>query len=124
MDVATLAKAQTINRVALGAGLIAAPRVFGRIWSGREADDARARVLARALGARDLALGVGGLLAQREGDRRWAARAFGAQAAADVVDLVAVLVAGGALGRSTRAVAGTMAAGSAGVAAAYAWRMR
>jgi hypothetical protein len=52
-----LAKAQTINRVALGAGLIAVPRLFGRIWSGRAADDERTRVLARALGARDLALG-------------------------------------------------------------------
>jgi hypothetical protein len=124
MDVATLARAQALNRVALGAGLIAVPRLFGRIWSGRVADDERAHVLARALGARDAALGVGGLLALRDGDRSWAARAFGAQAAADAVDLVAVLMAGGALGRSTRAVAGTMAAGSAGVAAAYASRLR
>jgi hypothetical protein len=124
MDVATLARSQTVNRVALGAGLIALPRLFGRIWSGREADDARAQVLSRALGVRDLALGVGGLLALRDGDRRWASRAFAAQAAADAVDLVAILVAGRALGRPTRALAGTMAAGSAGVAAAYAWRLR
>jgi hypothetical protein len=48
----------------------------------------------------------------------WAGRAFGAQAAADAVDLAAVLIAGRALARSTRAVAGTMAAGSAGIAAA------
>jgi hypothetical protein len=124
MDVATLARSQTVNRVVLGAGLIALPRLFGRIWSGREADDARAQVLSRALGARDLALGVGGLLALRDGDRRWASRAFAAQAGADAVDLVAILVAGRALGRPTRALAGTMAAGSAGVAAAYAWRLR
>jgi hypothetical protein len=124
MDLATLAKAQTVNRVALGGGLIAVPQLFGRIWSGREAGDARARVLARALGARDVALAVGALVALRDGDRRWAARAFGAQAAADAVDFLAVLLAGRALARSTRGVAGTMAAGSAGVAAAYAWRLR
>jgi hypothetical protein len=124
MDVATLAKAQAINRVVLGAGLIAVPGVFGRIWSGREADDARAQVLARGLGARDVALGVGGLLALRDDDRRWAGRSFSAQAAADAIDLVAVLMARRVLGRSTLAVASTMAAGSAGVAAAYARRMR
>jgi hypothetical protein len=66
----------------------------------------------------------GGLLALRDGDRRWAGRAFGAQAAADAVDLVSLLIAGRPLGPSTRAVAGTMAAGSAGIAAAYAWRLR
>jgi hypothetical protein len=124
MDLATIARAQAVNRVALGAGLIAVPRLFARIWSGRAASDERARVLARGLGARDAALGVGGLLALRDGDRRWAARTFGAQAAADAVDLLAVLMARDRLGRSTRAVAGTMAAGSAGIAAAYAWRMR
>jgi hypothetical protein len=124
MDVAMLAKAQTVNRVAVGAGLIFAPGLFARIWSGREAGDERAQVLARAVGARDVVLGVGGLLALRDGDRRWVGRAFSAQAAADGVDLVAVLMAGRALGRSTRAVAGTLAAGSAAVAAAYAWRLR
>jgi hypothetical protein len=124
MDVADLAKAQAVNRVLLGAGLIALPGVFGRVWSGREAGDDRAQVLARALGARDLALGASGLVALREGDRTWSSRAFAAQALGDAVDLVAVLSAGRALGRSTRALAGTMAAGSAGVAAAYAWRLR
>ncbi|MEA2381052.1 MAG: hypothetical protein QOH72_1023 [Solirubrobacteraceae bacterium] len=119
-----LAKAQAVNRVVLGAGLIAVPRVFGRVWSGGAADDERARVLARGLGARDLLLGAGGLLALREHDPRWAARAFGAHAAADAVDLVAVLLSRRALGRSTRAVATTLAAGSAGVAAAYALRVR
>jgi hypothetical protein len=119
-----LAGAQAVNRVVLGAGLIAVPRVFGRVWCGRAANDERARVLARGLGARDLLLGVAGLLALREGDPRWTRRAFGAHAAADAVDLVAVLMAGPALGRSTRTVAGTLAAGSAGIAAAYAWRLR
>jgi hypothetical protein len=123
MDLAAVAKAQSANRVAIGAGLVALPSLFGRIWSGREAADERAQVLTRALGARDLTLGLGGLLALREDDRIWAGRAFGAQAVADAIDLLAVLLARGALGRPTRAVATTMAAASAGIAAAFAWRL-
>ena len=124
MDVATLAKAQAVNRVAMGTGLMLAPGIFGRVWGASEARDERAKVLARALGVRDLALGAGGLLALREGDAGWAARAFAAQAAADAVDLAAILSAGRALPLSKRISGGLLAAGSAAVAAAYAARLR
>jgi hypothetical protein len=124
MDVATLAKAQAVNRVAMGTGLMLAPGIVGRVWSASEARDERAKVLARALGVRDLALGAGGLLALREGDAGWAARAFAAQAAADAVDLAAILSAGRALPLSKRISGGLLAAGSAAVAAAYAARLR
>lgn len=124
MDLATLAKAQSVNRLALGVALIALPGLFGRIWSGGRVAGERARLVARALGVRDVALGAGGLLALREGDPRWASRAFGAQAAADAADVVAVLLARDALGRPAQAVAATVAAGSAGLAAASAWRLR
>jgi hypothetical protein len=123
MDVAALAKAQAVNRVAMGTGLMLAPGIFGRVWSASEARDERAKVLARALGVRDLALGAGGLLALREGDAGWARRAFAAQAAADAVDLAAILSAGRALPLTKRISGGLLAAGSAAVAAAYAARL-
>jgi hypothetical protein len=124
MDVAALAKAQAVNRVAMGTGLVLAPGIVGRVWSASEARDERAKVLARALGARDLALGAGGLLALREDDAAWAWRAFAAQAAADAVDFAAILAAGGALPAAKRITGGLLAAGSAAVAAVYAARLR
>jgi hypothetical protein len=123
MDVAALAKAQAVNRVAMGAGLILAPGIVGRVWSASEARDERAKVLARALGARDLALGAASLLALRDNDAEWARRAFAAQAAADAVDLAAIVAAGSALPLAKRVSGGLLAAGSAAVAAAYAARL-
>jgi hypothetical protein len=63
MDVDRLARDQSANRVLVGTGLRLAPAAFGKTWGGPLAKDDRGRVLARALGARDLALGVAGLLA-------------------------------------------------------------
>lgn len=48
-------------RVGVGIALFAAPRTAARLWLGGEASPA-AGVLARGLGARDLALGVGQLV--------------------------------------------------------------
>jgi hypothetical protein len=121
MDIAKLARGQTYNRVAIGAGLVVLPSLLGRIWVGSHARDDRARVLARALGVRDLALGATGVLALRDGDRKWARRAFGAQALADAVDLVAIL-AGRGMPLTSKVFGGTMAGGSAAVAALYAGR--
>jgi hypothetical protein len=120
MDVAKLARGQAVNRVVMGAGLILLPGVFARVWSGSAATDTRVKVVARALGARDLALGAAGVLALREGDNEWARRAFAAQAFADGVDFVAIVAAGRGLPLSARGLGATMAAGSAAVAAAYA----
>jgi hypothetical protein len=122
MDVAKLALGQALSRVGIGAGLMIRPEVFGRVWVGEAATDEGRGVLARALGARDLALGAGGLLALRGGDRDWARRSFAAQAFADAVDLIAIATA-----RrdppSSRTVGTLMATGSAAVAGAYARRL-
>src|SRR4051794_35246051 len=105
--------------MSFGIGLILAPSLYARSWVGSDAasEDAT-KVLARALGARDLALGAGGLLALRADDvdrgRRW----FAAQGMTDFVDLIAT-VAARDVPRPARMFAGTMAAGSAGIAAAY-----
>jgi hypothetical protein len=122
MEVADLARGQALNRVALGAGLILLPGLLARVWVGAAATDARAKVLARALGARDLALGAGGVLALRDGNGTWAARAFAAQAFADAVDFAAIAAAGRDVPLGSRLLGCSMAAGSAAVAAAYARR--
>jgi len=119
MDVATLARNQSFNRIAMGFGLVLAPGLLARVWVGSAAGDSRAKVLARALGIRDLALGAAGVLALREDDRQWVRRAFVAQALADAIDFVA-LVAGRDVPRASRLIGGTLAAGSAALAAAYA----
>ena len=51
------------GRVALGVTALAWPSVPARPWVGAAADDVAARVFGRALGARDLALGLGALAA-------------------------------------------------------------
>jgi hypothetical protein len=120
MDLAGLAHGQALIRVAIGTGLLAFPGLFGRAWAASTASDDRAKVLSRALGARDVALGAAGLLAERDGDREWIRRSFAAQAFADAVDFAALVAAGRALPLPVRLIGGTMAAGSAAIAAAYA----
>jgi hypothetical protein len=119
MDVESLARGLAMNRISFGAGLVLAPGVYGRTWIGSGAKDARAKVLARALGARDLALGAGGLQALRSGDRERARRWFAAQGATDAVDLVATLLGGRDVPLPARAFAAIMAAGSTAIAFAY-----
>jgi len=51
------------GRVALGLTALAWPAVPARPWVGASADDLAARVFGRALGGRDLALGLGALAA-------------------------------------------------------------
>ena len=122
MDVDQIARAQSVNRVLVGTGLLLAPTAFGRTWGGPLAQDDRGRVMARALGARDLALGAAGLLAERDDDQAWTARSFTAQAFADAVDFAAI-VATPRLPLGSRLFGGVMAAGSAAVAAAHAARV-
>jgi hypothetical protein len=117
-----LARGLALNRISFGVGLIVAPGLYARSWVGSNAAGADAtKVLARALGARDLALGAGGLLALRAGDRERARRWFAAQGVTDAVDLVATL-ASRDLPPAPRIFAVVMAAGSTAIAAAYVTR--
>lgn len=64
IDVQARARAVAIGRIALGASFLVAPGVALRAWPGH--DEARgpvSRLLARSVGVRDIALGVGTLLA-------------------------------------------------------------
>lgn len=91
------------GRVALGAVAVTAPRLPLWPWiGGEEARRPAARLLARSLGARDLALGIGPVLAARHDApvRGW----IEAGGLADAGDLAATLLAWRWLPRRTRAV--------------------
>jgi hypothetical protein len=119
MTVEKLARGLALNRISFGAGLIVAPGLYARSWVGLDAaGEDTTKVLARALGARDLALGAGGLLALRAGDGERARRWFAAQGLTDAVDLVATLAARD-VPPAPRIFAAVMAAGSSAIAAAY-----
>ena len=108
-------------RAALGVAAILAPGAAGRAWIGPDASGRDRHVLLRALGGRDLALGVGALLADRRGRdvRGWIAMG----AVSDLVDTVATAAGFGALPRLRRwmvlmASAGAVAGGVALAASA------
>lgn len=79
------------GRIAVGATLLVRPDIPLRPWIGDRRDDAGALAIGRALGARDLALGLGAVLAGRRERpvRGWVE----AGALADAADAVATLVA-------------------------------
>ncbi len=80
------------GRVGIGVTAIAAPTPMSRPWIGGPAGDPASRVLSRAMGGRDLALGIGALRALAASDeeaRPWVA--LGGMA--DLVDALATAVA-------------------------------
>ena len=87
------ARAVAAARVVIGLTALAWPSVPARPWVGTAADDLAARVFGRALGARDLALGLGSLTAlQPPGAEGGSARAWiAASALSDALDVVASL---------------------------------
>lgn len=114
MDHRQLVRALAAGRVAAGAALAVAPGLAGRAWIGPAASRPRVKVMVRATGGRDLALGLGTLRAlERGGDvRSWVVLS----AACDAVDATATLLAVRALGG--RAVPVLLTAAAAAVVAA------
>lgn len=108
------------GRCALGVLAMLLPSVPARPWVGATAaGSAGGKVLARALGARDLALGIGAwraLRRRRGGATEWVT----AGALADVADAVVTLGSWRRLPRGGRALVLMAAAGSAATAA-LAW---
>ena len=83
----------SLGRLLFGVAFIAEPKLMDRAWIGKQARLPGAQVLARAVGARDLALGLGGLHALTRDDgaaRSWLAAA----AICDGVDFGATWAAG------------------------------
>ena len=107
----TAATVVAAGRVALGVAALAWPAVPARPWVGASADDLAARVLGRALGARDLALGLGalGALVARRRPGPAAPVALAPPAGAVSVGSAAAWVAAGALSDALDAAV-TMAA--------------
>lgn len=82
-----LAAGLAATRVALGFAALAFPEPAGRAWIGPGAAGHDRAVIVRALGGRDVALGLGALLALRSG--RDASRWLAMGAASDLVDTAA-----------------------------------
>src|SRR5918997_4774358 len=119
MEPRDLAIAQARGRIAVGLAFLVAPSLAGRFWVGDDARPDGARVLGRAFGARDLALGLGVVIALDRGAlvRGW----LEACALADASDFTAGLLGAEALPRGLRP--GVLALG-AGSAALGAWLSR
>jgi hypothetical protein len=97
----SLARLVALGRVGIGCVAVVAPALVARPWIGESADTDPARLLARAMGGRDLALGIGALRALGRGDaeaRPWVALG----GSADAVDTLATLVAFTHLPRRSR----------------------
>jgi hypothetical protein len=111
MDLRDVAKTNGLGRMALGAGLLFAPALAGRNWVGDDADRPGAKVLASAMGARDVALGAGLLwaLSRDEPAHAWLVGA----AVADATDFAATLAAGSDIPQAARAAVLVLAGSSA-----------
>jgi hypothetical protein len=95
-----VAQGLSISRVALGGAYLVAPRLAGPTWIGRAASLSGTRVVTAGLGARDVALGLGTLLA---GDDHATRRTWlRAQLASDLADFAAMLVHGRGVDTSRR----------------------
>ncbi len=114
-----LAVAFAVVRGLYGVALVAVPQRLGPSWLGPDAERAPVRVALRALGARDVALSIGTILAAGDGSspRPWLLGSLGC----DLTDLGATLLAGRALPERSRlgtiALAGGSAVGAAALAA-------
>ncbi len=99
----------SIGRAVLGGALLVAPAKTAEPWIGPEAALTASQVVIRAMGARDISLGLGTLVALREERvRPWLA----AGVLADAADLVVTAIAGRALPPAGRTGVMALAAGA------------
>ena len=111
IDARATVKAIAAGRIALGVSYGLAPGLALRLWPGRESHlDPAARFLARSTGVRDVALGLGTLLAvQKDAPLRgWLEVGM----LADAGDAVAVVLGLGSLPRARAGLAFVAAAGT------------
>ena len=112
MSARDLARVVCAGRVAVGAGLLVAPRLSLGVWIGRAAASGAAAAPARALGIREVVLGG---LALHVVDRpRVGGRMLRALTVCDAVDLLATLAVRRALSPAAVAAIAAMALSAAG----------
>jgi hypothetical protein len=97
-------------RIAIGAAFVLLPGLAGRMWIGSDAARRPVKVLARAFGARDLAIGLGIVIALDRGTpvRGW----IEAGVLSDGIDTAASLLAGDSIPAAIRWPAIALGAGS------------
>lgn len=95
------------GRILIGSAFVAAPGKAGEGWVGDTAL-ADGGVMARAFGARDVALGVATIIAERE--ERGLAPLLAVGVMVDAVDCLATLAAGDRIPSQARALTATLAA--------------
>ena len=107
-----VARVLAAGRIAIGAGLVAAPRLTIGLWVGREAASARVAPVGRALGIREVVLGAMALhtLGSPPVARRW----LRTLALCDVVDLAATIAARRELPAPSVALIALLASAAAG----------
>ena len=111
MNAKDSARSVAVARIVFGAAFMLAPGLTGRIWIGREANEPPVKTLTTAIGARDLAMGLGVLMAMGRGKpaRGW----LEGIALTDVHDFVAGLLARDRLPTANRRIVLALAGGSA-----------
>ena len=120
MDERELALNHARGRIAVGAAFVLLPGLAGRMWIGSPAAERPVKVLARAFGVRDLALGLGVAIALDRGApvRGW----IEAGVLSDAIDTCASLLAGSTIPPAIRWPCVALGAGSAAVGASLAPR--
>lgn len=111
MDARLLTRLLAAARIGIGGTLFAAPRTAARLWLGQDDLPPATAILARGLGARDLALGVG-LLVTLDNDQD-PAPWLDAGVAADTADAAAALLARKSVSGTTLAATTAVAGGAA-----------
>lgn len=98
------------GRIAVGAAFVLFPGLAGRMWIGSDAVRRPVKVLARAFGVRDLAIGLGIVIALDRGTpvRGW----IEAGALSDAIDTAASLLAGSSIPPAIRWPCVALGAGS------------
>ena len=122
MDPRDAARALHTGRIAIGAGLMLAPRLAAGGWIGARNVTPGATVLARALGARDALLG--GLALHTLDDERVGPRYLASIAAVDAVDALAALAVLRHLPRGRGLMGLAVAGGSAAAGVALAQALK
>ncbi|HZA41368.1 MAG TPA: hypothetical protein VFA00_12165 [Actinomycetota bacterium] len=100
LDDRDLARILLVARVAVGSTCFLFPRKAVQVWTGEDQESGTAAMAVRALGARDVAIGMGGLRALEEGESpsRW----LEAGALSDAADTVGALAVFRSLGKLRR----------------------